>query len=86
VSGPLLPQVLSRSFTSLPPFLELSLFLITLIEGFVGDCQGLLFWPVFPIGVHGADESVISPRTCFMDLFTLIVRVFLDSLRLAPCS
>ena len=47
-----------------------------------------MFGPVIPIGVHSADESVISPRTCFVNLsiplnrqgisrFTQIVSLFL---------
>ena len=58
-----------------------------MIEGFVLHCQGLLLKVVFSDGVHSADESIFSPRTCFcgpfhsnrqgISRFTLIVSVFL---------
>jgi len=51
-------------------FWSICYFFLTLIEGFVVHCQGLLLRHVFPIGVHSADESEISSRTCFVDLFT----------------
>ena len=50
--------------------------------------KGLLLRLIFLLGVqsHSAGESVISPQTFFVDLHTPIVRVFLDSPRLSPCS
>ena len=66
--GPVFQQVLLRAFTSHSLFLKILQFFLTLIEGFFVYCQGLILRAVFPIGVHSADESEISPRSCFMDL------------------
>ena len=54
--------------------------------GFVVHCQGLLLRHVFSNDVHSAGESVFPPQTHFVDLFTPITNVFLDSPRLAPYS
>ena len=69
-----------------PPFWTFRLFFLPLVEGYFLHFQGLLLRPVISNGVHSVDESVFSPRTRFVDFFTSIARVFLDSLRLASCS
>ena len=70
----------------LPPSWSLRDFFLTLIEGFVLFIHGLPLSSDFWNGVHSVDESVISPRTRDVDLFTSIARVFLDSPSLPPCS
>jgi len=68
ISGPVLTAgLVTVMYLS---FWSIYYFVFTLIEGFVVHCQGLLLRPVFPIGVHSADESEISSRTCFVDRFT----------------
>ena len=66
--------------------LSLRNFFLTLIQGFVVFIHGLPLNSDLRNGVHSVDESVISPRTRDVDLFTSIARVFLDSPSLPPCS
>ena len=87
ISDPVFTTGLATVIYLPPPlFGVFAFFSLTLIESFVFHCYGSLLRPVFPISVHSADESVISPHTCFVDLVTSIVRVFLDSLRFDPCE
>jgi len=61
VSGPVFTKGVVTVVYLPPPLFRVLAYFFNLIEGFVGDCQGLLLWPFFAIGVHSADESVISP-------------------------
>ena len=79
-------QVLSWTFTPLPPSWSLLDFFLTLIQGFVVFMQGLPLNSDLWNGVRSVDESVISSRTRDVDLFTSNARVFLDSPSLLPCS
>ena len=64
-------QVLSRSFSPLPPFLDFSSFFLTLVEGYFLLCQGLLLMPVFSTGVHFAKECqiVVPPIAVLLNQF-----------------
>ena len=70
MSGPVFTKGVVTVVYLPPPLFGVLAYFFNLIEGFVGDCQGLLLWPFFAIGVHSADESEISSRTCFVDRFT----------------